>query len=579
MKKKALSVLSSVAILSTMLAPAAANAAETAAAATTESSVYATPTVPVILVPGIGGSQLWGISNLYNGDSGNGTDVVWVDKVSDYGWDLLVDDEELVYNLALKHVTGGQVYDVAPLNSDVRVWPIKDNYGLKGISYLDADTWDISSYYNHMIDVMYSRGYVAGKTLFGLPYDWRQDYAKEYDNITAKINQALTASGQSKVAIVAHSQGGLLMKSYLLAHPEMNAKIDSFITLGTPFLGAALAARATSSKLGGYNFTLPVVDNSTGYEIAKTSPAVYHLAPSLAYENLMFQKYGRATINSYNSPYYIPTNPTQGYSQLRNFEYDKGLFDWSTNRHAAWDTTFPSVKRYHIVGDSVTTEVAYDYDYDWFWGNSVDYIMKAGDGTVPLISAQRPGLSGAPIYYAHSGANGESVDHMTLVKDDNVITKVLDLLNGVNVAIPGIDTTPNTSLDAASFTAYALSGAPEGFDMEVVMTNHDTGAQETYMVKNGKHVSEGRETGVAVRTMELEDGKFDLQFLVPTNANIDIEVLNNKSNELQFRTYETGKEVSKKSHYGLLKHEGQEKLTIKQNKGKSEVMKGTQKIK
>ncbi|MGB8954592.1 MAG: alpha/beta fold hydrolase [Tumebacillaceae bacterium] len=567
MKKKAFSVLSSVAILSTLLTP---NAAETAAASTT---------IPVILVPGIGGSQLWGISNDYNGDSGNGTDVVWVDKVSDYGWDLLVDDEEVVYNLALKHVTGGQVSDVAPLHSDARVWPIKDNYGLKGISYLDADQWDISSYYNHMIDMMYSRGYIAGKTLFGLPYDWRQDYAKEFDNITATINQALAASGQSKVAIVAHSQGGLLLKSYLIAHPEMNAKIDRLITLGTPFLGAALAARATSSKLGGYNLTLPVLDNSTGYEISKTAPAVYHLAPSMEYEKLMFQKYGRATINSYNSPSYIPTNPTQGYSQLKTFESDKGLFDWSTNRHAAWDNTFPSVKRYHIVGDSVSTEVAYDYDYDWFWGDEVDYVMKAGDGTVPLISGQKPGLSGAPIYYVHSGASGEAVDHMNLVKDDNVITKVLDLLGDGTVAIPGIDTTPNTSLDGTTFTAYALSGAPEEFDMEVVLTNQDTGAQETYKVKNGKYVSEGTDTGVAVRTMELEDGKFDLQFLAPTNANVGIEVLNNKGSELQFRTYETGKAVSKKSHYGLLKNAGQEKLQIKQNKGKSEVMKGTQKIK
>jgi pimeloyl-ACP methyl ester carboxylesterase len=544
--------------------------------------MYATPTIPVIFVPGIGGSQLWGIPNDYNNDSGNGSDVVWVDKMADHAsFDLLVNDAELTYNLSLKHVAGGAVTDVTPLNSDVRVWPIKDDYGLKGISYLDADQWDMSSYFNHMIDVFKSNGYVAGKTLFGLPYDWRQDYAKEFTNITTAINNALAASGQSKVAIVAHSQGGLLIKSYLLAHPEMEGKIDRFVTLGSPFLGAAKAVRALSSKLGGYNFDLSVVDNSTGYEISKTAPAVYHLAPSYTYESIMFQKYGRGTVNSYNSPSYIPTNASQGYyTQMRNFESDKSLFDWSTNRHAAWDNAAPNVKSYHIASDTVSTETAYDYDYDWFWGDQVDYIMKAGDGTVPLISAQRPGNAADPFYYVHSGASGSAVEHMGLVKDDNVITKVLNILNNQpDAPVAGIDTTPDTSLDGTAFAAYALTAAPEQFDMDVVVTNQDTGAKETYTFKDGKYVRQGKATRVAVRTMEL-DGRLDVQFIAPADANVDIQVNSHKDAEYKFRSYETGaKGVANKMQYGLLKHKAKETTAIKQNKGKHEVLKGGQALK
>jgi pimeloyl-ACP methyl ester carboxylesterase len=579
MKKRALAVLSSAAVLATLLAPLSAG---TAAASPAPVAAYATPTVPVILVPGVGGSQIWGIPNGYNNDSGNGSDVVWVDKVADhFSFDLLVNDAELKYNLELKHVTGGHVTDVVPKNSDVRVWPLKDEFGLKGISYLDADQWDISLYFNHMIEVFQQNGYVPGKTLWGLPYDWRQDYAKEFDNITNTINQALAASGQQKVAIVAHSQGGLLIKSYLLAHPEMESKIDRFITLGTPFLGAAMAARATSSKLGGYNFSLSVVDNATGFEISKTAPAVYHLAPSYEYESAMFSRYGRGTINSYNSPYYIPTNPSQGYyTQLRNFEYDKGLFDWSSGRHGVWDKTAPNVKRYHIVADSVSTEVAYDYDYNWFWGSSVDYIMKAGDGTVPLISAQRPGNAAGTIFYAHTGASGSAVDHVGLVKDDNVITKVLHLLNGnESTPVAGIDLTPNTSLDGMSFAAYSMTGEPEMFDLDVVVTNRDTGAQETYTFKKGKYVRQGKSTGVAVRTAVL-DGKLDVQYIAPAETNIDIEVNSHKDAEFQFRSYESGaKGVKNKVHHGLLKHQAKEKLNIKQEKGKREVTKGGKQLK
>ncbi|PWK13928.1 lipase/acyltransferase domain-containing protein [Tumebacillus permanentifrigoris] len=544
----------------------------------------AAPSSPVILFPGIGGSQLWGIPNGYNNDSGNGSDIVWVDKAADhFSLDVLVNDEELKYNLELKHATTGSVTDVVPTHSDVRVWPLTDNYGLNGITHLDADNWDVTAYFNHMIDRFAADGYVPGKTLFGFPHDWRQDYDKSFDSITQKINQALAASGASTVDIVAHSQGGMLMKSYLLAHPEMAPKINHYVTMGTPFLGAALAARATSSKLGGYNFSLSgLVDNATGYTIAKTAPAVYHLAPSYRYEQLMFSTYGRGTINSASNPAYTPLNASQGYyTQLRNFETDKALFDYSSQKHNAWDTTAPSVQRYHIVSDSVSTEAAYNYSYCsscWFSDpNQVDYIMKAGDGTVPLISAQNPGNTSGQIYYVHSGSQGAAVDHMGLVKDDNVISKVISILHGYPSApVAGIDSTPNTALNNKSLTSYSLTAAPQELNGTFTVTD-SAGRKEKITFLEGKYISEGPKTGVLIRTGEVTDehtGKqlLNVQLMLPTELASDIEFVAAEDSAVSLRTYETGAEgVKNKQDLGTYAHNQKQSLKIKHRNGKANI--------
>lgn len=542
----------------------------------------AAPVSPVILFPGIGGSQLWGIPNYYNSDSGNGSDIVWVDKFTDHpSIDLIVNNEELIYNLELKHAASGGVADVVPTHSDVRIWALTDDYGLKGISHLDADDWDLTAYFNHMIDRLQASGYVAGRTLFGFPYDWRQDYDKSFDRITQTINQALTSSGASSVDIVAHSQGGMLMKSYLLAHPEMAPKINHYVTLGTPFLGAPLAARATSTKLGGYNFSLTgLVKNSTGLTIAKTSPAVYHLAPSYRYEQLMFSTYGRGTINSTNSPNYIPTNATQSYyTQLRNFESDNALFDYASQKHSAWDTTAPSVQSYHIISDSVSTETAYNYNYCsscWFSDpNQVDYIMKAGDGTVPLLSAQNPGGTNGQMYYVHSGSQGKTVDHMGLVSDDNVISKVIGILQGYpNTPIPGIDGMANTSLNNKTLTSYSLTADLNDFNATVTVTD-SAGRKENITFVNGKYVSSGLKSGAVVRTGEVTDEKtgkkmLNVQVLIPTDQASDIEIVSDKDASISLRTYETGAEgVKNKTELGSFSNQAKHVFKIQHRKGKA----------
>jgi hypothetical protein len=88
-------------------------------------------------------------------------------------------------------------------------------------------------------------GYSLGKDAVLLPYDWRQDIRDiALGQLMNKIDELAPAGGSKKLDIVAHSQGGLIIKYLLFTHPEYKSRIGKLIILGTPNLGAPKAAKA-----------------------------------------------------------------------------------------------------------------------------------------------------------------------------------------------------------------------------------------------------------------------------------------------------------------------------------------------
>jgi pimeloyl-ACP methyl ester carboxylesterase/photosystem II stability/assembly factor-like uncharacterized protein len=96
----------------------------------------------------------------------------------------------------------------------------------------------------HTYDALYNSlkgsGLEENKFLFTFPYNWRNDNKETAKLLKEKINEAIAASGESKVDIVAHSMGGLVAREYAESDYYEN-DINKIIFLGTPHLGSAKA--------------------------------------------------------------------------------------------------------------------------------------------------------------------------------------------------------------------------------------------------------------------------------------------------------------------------------------------------
>lgn len=95
----------------------------------------------------------------------------------------------------------------------------------------------------HLADALEAAnpGYSRNCTIISMPYDWRLPLDTVVaDYLLPRLNQALENSPNGKVHVIAHSMGGLLVRSYIQSS-IYKEDIDKFAMVGTPNHGAALA--------------------------------------------------------------------------------------------------------------------------------------------------------------------------------------------------------------------------------------------------------------------------------------------------------------------------------------------------
>ena len=97
--------------------------------------------------------------------------------------------------------------------------------------------------YDNLINTFIANGYVDGKTIFSLPYDWEQSNIVTAGLLKQKIDQVKTICNCSKVDLVTHSMGGLVASQYITSSAYQN-DVDQFFMLGTPLAGSAKAYKA-----------------------------------------------------------------------------------------------------------------------------------------------------------------------------------------------------------------------------------------------------------------------------------------------------------------------------------------------
>ncbi|MED4583781.1 esterase [Brevibacillus choshinensis] len=403
-------------------------------------------TIPVIVIPGIGGSRL-------EVEESGKISEIWLGL----GDSLIgINDPRHRRLLSLEPIRPNSV-DVQPREDGIIIFPERADEGFRAIEYLSYSPLDpirdTTEQYYSMVKQLEKMGYKKFRSLFAMPYDWRYSSTKNAVALKQKIDLALQRSGASQVQLVAHSMGGLLVRETLLTNVSYQSKVNRIIYMGTPFLGAPRAYQAIQY---GYNFSIPWLDEETGKIISEYAPAVYELLPSKKY----FQTVG-----------FLKKDKNEPYS-YDEFLQDKAirlsyspLVKQAGKLHEKWDAKTINVPQYSIVGQGEPTLLGYFFDhYHQAWTPYYDKGM--GDGTVPYLSASYAQKDIKKKYYV----TGE---HAKLPSIPQVIHQVTQLLQGIE------DTQPGLRKSASKQQKY----------LTYILSRDDGSFPEVSVIKSGKSMT------------------------------------------------------------------------------------------
>jgi hypothetical protein len=229
-------------------------------------------------------------------------------------------------------------------------------------------------------------------------YDWRLSIAELGRALAARL------AGAGRVAIVAHSMGGLVARA-ALAHPG-TAQVERLILLGTPNLGSCAAVQALRGTYAVVRKVARLAAQPTAEALATevfgTFPSLYDLLPTGKWS-------GRADL--LDAAVWPRSGPQPRAELLAAARATQSLL-------APADARFASIAG---TGEETVTAVAprrADFVYT---------LTRHGDGTVPAASAALPG---AACFFAR-------VAHSDLTRDPVVAAAVVDLLKrGATARLP-----------------------------------------------------------------------------------------------------------------------------------------------
>jgi hypothetical protein len=249
-----------------------------------------------------------------------------------------------------------------------------------------------NDFFDGLVKKLEQNEYEENKNLFVFPYDWRLDIREI--KLKEKIDEILFKTGAERVDIIAHSMGGLVTKYYIEQNKE-NSKIDKFIDIATPHLGAPSAIKTLLfGDDMGIKFGFLGLNALEVKKIAQNMPSIYQLLPS--------ENYFSTTSLDYKYYLYdmddVDKDGVRGrlsYEQTKQFLKNTGrnevLLNNAPNIHNNLDFLNPSdygIKTYNIVGCGMPTigklfTLGQSYNGEYY---DVGYI--SGDGTVPEKSAR-----------------------------------------------------------------------------------------------------------------------------------------------------------------------------------------------
>lgn len=205
---------------------------------------------PVILIPGIYGSEIWG-NQQYWPTSNNCT----LSKLrpTDSGNSALA-------ALGILRCTGTG----------------------HGCSSVPGCISKSDEFYGPLADILSA---LPDHELWVFPYDWRADIQKTGNILESSIDALRRYSGYDRVDIVAHSMGGLVAKEVLSRSRSPGGrynepKVRRMIFIGTPHFGAPKTSLALFGSLDDFFYYVAGLKPPVLGYVARNMPAAYQLLPS-----------------------------------------------------------------------------------------------------------------------------------------------------------------------------------------------------------------------------------------------------------------------------------------------------------
>jgi pimeloyl-ACP methyl ester carboxylesterase len=230
-------------------------------------------------------------------------------------------------------------------------------------------------------------------------YDWRLPVAE----LGRALAERVRAARPARVAIIAHSMGGLVARA-ALAHSH-TGHVQRLVLLGTPNCGSFAAVQAVRGTYAAVRkvarLALRTSAETLAAEVFSTFPSLYDLLPC-----------GPGGIDLLDARAWPVSGPQPRPELLEGA------------RRARQELVPPDERFAVIVGVGQETVTAVTRRRDEF----VYTLTRLGDGTVPAASA---GLAGAHTVYAR-------VAHSDLTRDPQVAAAVADLIRrGATRRLPG----------------------------------------------------------------------------------------------------------------------------------------------
>lgn len=287
-------------------------------------------------------------------------------------------------------------------------------------------------YSKGLIDEFKNQNYILNNQIIFFPYDWRMDISKNASVSLKNKIDILTEQKSNKINIIAHSQGGLLIKRLLYEYPEYNNKINKLIFVGTPHLGSPKSFKVLreGDQLGVKLYKILGLDPEEIIRISKNMPSIYQMLPSPEYFNHYSGYWGKLDRNLFEPNKKVIFDYSTTKQKLKDAGFNSYLLDANDEFHSfeydQFNFTGTGIDVYNIVGCQTPTYGGVIQKS--LWNDKI--LWEPGDETVPLKSATN--IINVKTIYSLDAT------HSTMLTQEGVRQNLVNIITGSDLPTPGI---------------------------------------------------------------------------------------------------------------------------------------------